>query len=146
MRALWDRLPVPAEHVATMAAALVLLRLSPRRLPMALSAPGWPLAAAGVALNVWALRSRGGGDLERPVDLVTNGAYAWSRNPMYVGWSLVHLGVGMGTRTPWVVATWPIAAVLTHGQILREEQLLAARFTDTFTTYLDDVPRYARAP
>jgi protein-S-isoprenylcysteine O-methyltransferase Ste14 len=97
-------------------------------------------------VNVWALRSRGGGDLERPSDLVTNGAYAWSRNPMYVGWSLMHVGVGLGARSPWMVATWPIAAVLVHGQILREEQWLAARFADAFTTYVDQVPRYGCAP
>ncbi len=146
MSALWARLPFPAEHVVAMLAGLVLQSRTSSHLPARVSRLGWPLLAAGVALNGWAVVARGSGDIEHPDALVTTGSYAHSRNPMYVGWSLVHLGVGLGLRSPWVIATWPAAFGLVHRAVLREEQQLAAEFGTEATDYARRVPRYLPRP
>ncbi len=105
---------------------------------------GWLLVAAGSGLNAWAVAARHGEAIDRPVRLVTDGPQTWSRNPMYVGWTLLHLGVGLVARSPWVLATWPAAFALVHRQVLREERDLAARFGPDFTDYRERVPRYVR--
>jgi protein-S-isoprenylcysteine O-methyltransferase Ste14 len=40
---------------------------------------------------------------------VTEGAYALTRNPMYVGWSLAVLGLGLAAPSAWLVATGLLA-------------------------------------
>ena len=118
----------------------------PRRLPAAAAPVGWPLVAAGVALNAWAVAARGGEAIEHPSLLVTGGPQARTRNPMYVGWTLLHVGVGLLARSPWVLATWPVSFALVHRSVLHEERGLAQRFGREFTEYRTQVPRYVGLP
>jgi protein-S-isoprenylcysteine O-methyltransferase Ste14 len=143
----WGRLPLPAEHAVGMVAGLLLQRHAGRcRLPAAAAPVGWPLVAAGVTLNVWAVAARGGEAIEHPALLVTSGPQARTRNPMYVGWTLIHVGVGLLARSPWVLAAWPVSFGLVHRSVLREERGLAQRFGQEFTEYRTRVPRYVRLP
>ena len=147
VRAWWDRLPLPAEPVVLMLVPLAFPGWrAGRRLPRAVGKVGWPLVAGGVILNVWAVVARGGEDLEHPERLTTVGPHEWTRNPMYVGWSLIHLGVGLAARSPWVMATSPITFALVHRGVLREEDQLAAWFGAEFTEYRERVPRYVGRP
>jgi protein-S-isoprenylcysteine O-methyltransferase Ste14 len=143
MSVLWNRLPLPAEHAVAMLAGLVLQSCTRRRrLPAALAPAGWPVVALGFSLNAWAVSARGAGDLEHPDRLVTTGPYALTRNPMYVGWSLLHLGGGIAVRSTLVLAMWPVAFAVVHRVVLREEHRLAAQFGDEWTDYAARVPRY----
>jgi protein-S-isoprenylcysteine O-methyltransferase Ste14 len=143
---LWERLPLPAEHAVPMAAGIVLQRMTHgRRLPRAACPAGVPLVVAGLMVNGWAVAVRGGLSLEQD-PLATGGPYAHSRNPMYVGWTLIHLGAGLLTRSPWVFAGWPISVALLHRWVLREEEELEAQFGREFTSYRERVPRYVRLP
>jgi protein-S-isoprenylcysteine O-methyltransferase Ste14 len=136
MSVLWNRLPLPAEHAVAMLAGLVLQSCTRRRrLPAALAPAGWPVLAAGFSLKAWAVSTRGAGNLEHPDRLVTTGPYALTRNPMYVGWSLLHLGGGIAVRSTWVLAMWPVAFAVVHRVVLREEHRLAAQFGDEWTDY-----------
>ena len=111
----WARLPLPAEHAVGIVVGLLLQRhAGRRRLPTSAAPVGWPLVAAGVALNVWAVAARGGEPIEHPSLLVTGGPQARTRNPMYVGWALLHIGVGLLARAPFVLATWPVSFALVH--------------------------------
>jgi protein-S-isoprenylcysteine O-methyltransferase Ste14 len=83
---------------------------------------------------------------EHPSLLVTGGPQARTRNPMYVGWILLHVGVGLLARSPWVLATWPVSFALVHRSVLREERGLAQRFGREFTEYRTQVPRYVGLP
>jgi len=130
-----------------MLAGLALQSRTPRRrLPSGLAPAGLPVIAGGVALNVWAVSARGAGDLEHPDRLVTSGPYAVTRNPMYVGWSLLHLGLAMAARSPWVLASWPVSFALVHRAVLREDRQLATRFGPDLTDYQRRVPRYGSLP
>jgi protein-S-isoprenylcysteine O-methyltransferase Ste14 len=143
----WDRLPLPAEHAVDVVAGLLLQRHVPlARLPAVTAPAGWPLVAAGVGLNVWAVAARRGDAIERPARLVTEGPQEWTRNPMYVGWTLLHLGVGLLSRSPWVLAAWPISFALVHRSVLHEERALARQFGQEFREYRTRVPRYVRLP
>jgi protein-S-isoprenylcysteine O-methyltransferase Ste14 len=103
---------------------------------------GWALIASGAGLVISSVRATGEVDLERADRLVTTGPYANVRNPMYVGWALASLGIGLVTNAGWIVATTPLAAWWTHRDVLREESHLAARFGEEFDAYRARVPRY----
>jgi protein-S-isoprenylcysteine O-methyltransferase Ste14 len=142
MSVLWNRMPLPAEHAVPIVAGLLLRARTRARLPKSLVPAGWAALAVGVGLNAWAVKARGGGDLEDPDRLVTTGPYAFTRNPMYVGWTLLHLGAALAARAPWVLASWPFVVALVHPAVLREERMLAARFGDEESSYEQRVPRY----
>ena len=88
----------------------------------------------------WYTGSLGG--VARPERLVTTGVYATSRNPMYVGWALLHLGFGLVGGSTWVLGAFPAATWLVHRQVLHEERDLREAFPDEFARYRAAVPRY----
>jgi len=154
-RATYQNLPLPAGSAVGIIAVLLLDRGRPVPLPGPRAigrAAGAVALTAGCALNVWALVERrrhtaGEFQLEQPESLVTTGPYAFSRHPMYAGWWLMHLGVGMLRGSAWVVATVPVAVLVEHfGGSLVEERQLQRRFGAEYTRYAERVPRYAGRP
>lgn len=100
------------------------------------------MVAAGAGIVAWAVASAGDADVERESALVTTGAYAVSRNPMYVGWSTGVLGLALGTRSAWLLAAWLLAVSALDREVDAEESRLVERFGAEYTAYRDRVPRY----
>ena len=153
--AIYQNLPLPAGSAVGVVAVLLLERVRPAPLPgpRALArAAGAALLATGCALNVWALverrrRTSGEFQLERPESLVTTGPYAVSRHPMYLGWWLIHLGVGVLRGSAWVAATVPVAVLVEHfGGSVVEERELRRQFGGEYARYAERVPRYVPRP
>jgi protein-S-isoprenylcysteine O-methyltransferase Ste14 len=147
MTTIWRprNVPVPEAYLVALGAGLAVHRVRPWRLPWP---PGsrtmlaWPLALAGAGLIVGAVRAAGPVDLERSDRLVMRGPYAYSRNPMYVGWTLLGLAAGAAARSGWILAAVPLAAAWTHRDVLREELRLGTAFGAEFAAYRAAVPRY----
>lgn len=140
-----SNLPVPEQNLLGITAGLLLHRARPWRLPgprFLHRLVGGTVCAAGAALVVRAWPAAGQVDLSQPERLVTSGPFAISRNPMYLGWALLHLGIGVAAGSAWVVAALPPAAGYVHGQVMSEERALADRFGDEFDRYRGTVPRY----
>lgn len=80
---------------------------------------------------------------EQASTLVTGGIYRLTRNPMYVGVTVVLLAWAVFLAAPWALAG-PIAFVpyITRFQILPEERVLAARFGDAYGDYRAQVRRW----
>lgn len=75
--------------------------------------------------------------------LVTDGIYAHTRKPMYVGYGLMLAGLAILVRslTPWLVI--PVFAVLMDRMFIRiEERMLADTFGETWDTYSKRVRRW----
>jgi protein-S-isoprenylcysteine O-methyltransferase Ste14 len=141
--------PLPEPFLIGIGAGLVLHRLWPRRLPgsdVVHRVLGWSLLGAGGALVAFAWRATRQVDLAHPVRLVSVGPYAISRNPMYVGWGLLHLGATLTVGSAWVVATFPLSAAWLHRQVLQEERWLDAAFGEEFRRWMATVPRYVGCP
>jgi protein-S-isoprenylcysteine O-methyltransferase Ste14 len=82
-------------------------------------------------------------DPARASVLVTTGANAVSRNPMYVG--MTGLLVAHALRRGSWTALLPVAAftlVIDRVQIAAEETALLARFGAEYEAYLETVPRW----
>lgn len=137
-------LPVPEQHLVGLALSLLLHQVRPCRLgrPLPIRSAGAALLVAGSALAVWATVAAGRDDLQDPDHLVTHGAYAHSRNPMYVGWTLGYVGVAGLTNSAWPLLLLPGVAAAVHREVRREEDRLAARFGSDHHDYTAEVPRY----
>jgi protein-S-isoprenylcysteine O-methyltransferase Ste14 len=145
MTSLWSRLPLPEQHAVGLLVGMALDLLTSARLPGWTRPIGPPLVAVGVLVNAAAVRARGADPLERPSTLIRSGAYAVTRNPMYLGWSMIHLGTALSLRSSGAAVTWPVSVVLVHRGIRREERQLAEGFGEIFGAYAGSVPRYLDA-
>jgi protein-S-isoprenylcysteine O-methyltransferase Ste14 len=74
---------------------------------------------------------------------VTSGPYRFTRNPMYVGFTLIYLGVAAMVNTAWPLWFLPAIFLTMHfGVVRREEAYLERRFGDDYRAYRDRVRRW----
>ncbi len=74
--------------------------------------------------------------------LVTDGIYAWIRNPMYVGFGFITAGLAVAFSSDWTFLLMIPAAIVMHrGVVLREERYLEAKVGDAYRQYMTRVPR-----
>lgn len=74
--------------------------------------------------------------------LVTGGIYAHTRNPMYLGNSLVVLGIALAVNAPQFYAiVLPLMAIFYAAIIAAEEDFLRGKFGAEFVAYCARVPR-----
>ena len=75
--------------------------------------------------------------------LVTDGIFAWLRNPMYVGGTLFLAGLSILVASDWMLVLTILCALMLHfGVVKREERYLEAKFGDAYRAYKQKVPRY----
>jgi protein-S-isoprenylcysteine O-methyltransferase Ste14 len=142
----WSNVPVPESYLAAIAAGTVLHRLRPVRLfgrsRVGLTVGG-PVLMAGVLLAAWAVSAAGRVDIAEPDRLVTAGPYAVSRNPIYLGWTLIGAGIPLAMNAAWPLLLLQAAVAFTHlVEIPREERHLERTFGDVYLSYKTRVPRW----
>lgn len=75
--------------------------------------------------------------------LVLTGPYRFTRNPMYLGFTLIYLGISLWVNSLWPLLFLPLVlVVMVRGVIVREEAYLERRFGDTYRTYRATVRRW----
>jgi protein-S-isoprenylcysteine O-methyltransferase Ste14 len=101
------------------------------------------LAVAFSALGIFRKRSTTTIPFETPTSLVTSGPYRFTRNPMYVGLTLVYLGVA-GTRAEiWPVIVLPVMLAYVNFIVIPvEERHLQNAFGDAYADYGARVRRW----
>jgi protein-S-isoprenylcysteine O-methyltransferase Ste14 len=105
------------------------------------------LCLLGLLLFLWGLISFGrsfrvGIDTEHPDRLITTGAFAISRNPLYVAFGLVLLGQFL-IFSNWILLVYLVAGIwLIHRQVLREEDYLKKHYGKEYEEYCKRVRRY----
>ena len=106
------------------------------------------MVVVGLTLAAWAtiaLRKRGEHpDPARPTTaLVTGGPYAHSRNPIYLSFTSVALGIGLLLNSYWVLGSVPIAALALHFLVvIREERYLGIVIGHQYSGYREGVRRW----
>lgn len=83
---------------------------------------------------------------ETTTTLVTSGVYAWTRNPMYLGLSLLLLGwaIKLGTLSS-LVGPPVFMLLIQHAQIRPEEHALRMQFGKDYDRYYNRVNRWLGA-
>jgi protein-S-isoprenylcysteine O-methyltransferase Ste14 len=75
--------------------------------------------------------------------LVVDGIYARTRNPLYLGATLVYLGLSIAAGSLWaMLLALPLFWVINEGVIAREERYLNRKFGDAYRTYKQRVRRW----
>lgn len=138
------------------ATTLLVMWLLHKHYPIHCTTAAWPviagiiIAAAGLLLELLAVmsfrRRRTTINPLRPdntTTLVTNGIYAFSRNPMYLGMAIILTGAALMMRclTP-IVMPVVFCMIVTLMQILPEEKILRKNFGDEFERYTETVGRW----
>lgn len=82
--------------------------------------------------------------LDQPTDaLVTDGLYSWSRNPIYIGLTVLYTGLAIALTSGWSLLILPlILFVLQKTVIAREESFLEKEFGESYLAYKRRVPRW----
>jgi protein-S-isoprenylcysteine O-methyltransferase Ste14 len=141
----WRNVPLPEPHLGLLAGGLILQRIWPKPFSSVgriRRVAGWCCIASGVTLTAWATGVAAELDLEHPNRLVTLGPYAMSRNPMYVGWTGIYLGMALVANTRWLILLSPMLLALVHFTTRAEELELEKRFGDNYRTYIRRARRY----
>ena len=104
--------------------------------------------ACGIALNLVADRAFHQAQttvkpFEESSALITTGVFRISRNPMYLGYVLIPVGVALIVRSVTPCAVIPVFAILMDRVFFRvEEQMLEKRFGEVWLEYAKKVRRW----
>jgi protein-S-isoprenylcysteine O-methyltransferase Ste14 len=138
----------PEPFLLTGAAALLAARGTAASANTALAAAvaGAVLVVAGWAIVVWTIASWPsifvGHALLRDHRLVTTGAYAHLRNPVYAGAFLIWLGLGVGYASAWVIGLTFAYVIPAYIVYMRDEETMLERaFGEEYRRYRASVPR-----
>ncbi|MGE0869895.1 MAG: methyltransferase [Kofleriaceae bacterium] len=112
----------------------------------------WPLAVILAAIAIWLLASALGGFRktgQNPApwtstpSLVLSGPYRFTRNPMYVGMTLLQIAIGVAASAiAIVVLAFAALAVIHVIAVLPEEAYLVRKFGEEYERYCARVRRY----
>ena len=106
------------------------------------------LMALGIFLDVWAMATLFAAKTTMlpcrcSTYLVTRGPFRYSRNPTYLGYTLMTAGIGLLSGNPWFLLTAVLAAIGTTMIAIRcEEMHLLARFGIEFERYCQRTRRW----
>src|SRR5262244_1449707 len=117
----------------------------PRTLAVPLGAPLVVLAVALFSYSVAKFRAAGTPvPARKPTAvIVRTGPYRFSRNPIYLAFSLLQLGIAIWVNSLWLLATLVGAVVLIHFVVIpKEEQYLERRFGAQYLEYKASVRRW----
>jgi protein-S-isoprenylcysteine O-methyltransferase Ste14 len=108
---------------------------------------GYAFILAGEAVRLWGVgyvgfitRTR---NIRAADTLVTNGPYAYMRNPLYLGNFLLSLGVciALNAAMPWILAAYVILFAIQYYFIIKlEEEALEIKFGEKYVKYKNAVP------
>lgn len=109
---------------------------------------GAALIVLALGLGVWAVATlRMAGTNVDPrkssTAIVTAGPFGYTRNPIYVGFAVLYLGITLALNCWWGVALLlPTLVVMHIGVIRREEYYLERKFGGDYLRYKYNVSRY----
>ena len=142
--------PPPLIYAGALAAGLLANRLYPIGfLPRGISrALGWPSVVAGLAIGLLGFRqmkrAQTNVDPRKPTTaIVSEGPYRYTRNPLYVGMTLIYGGfTARANALPAALLLPVVFTVMRRGVIEREERYLERKFGDEYLRYKRRVRRW----
>jgi protein-S-isoprenylcysteine O-methyltransferase Ste14 len=142
----WSNIPIPEGHVIPLIVGLALDVWLPLKIVELLwlrHILGWPLLLLGSLLAAWAVTAFNAMDFSQPTGIIISGPYQFSRNPMYVAWTMIYLGTAVLVNTWWLLMLLPAVIAFTHYIVVHlEEPKLDQKFGEEYREYMARVRRY----
>ena len=104
------------------------------------AAPAWPtwMAGAGIALCGELLRLWAAGHLEKSREVTSSGPYRYTRHPLYMGSTLIGIGLAVASANLVVAAVIGLYLGLTLSAARRSEEAhLRDKFGDAYDAYAE---------
>lgn len=143
------RVPPPIIYAVPLAAGLLIHHWHPIRiLPAGLAAPiGIGVLLLGMVGFPAVLSFRRAKTSPKPwkptTALVTDGPYRLTRNPMYLGFTLLYLGISLWANVAWPLFFLPLVLIVMQRSVIaREEAYLEVLFGDEYRAYRRRVRRW----
>lgn len=144
------RVPPPLIFISFMLLAVAIELCLPLNmiLPRLIVVLGLGLILAGVAtllyLAIQFRRVKTNIEPWKPTSsIITSGLYAYSRNPIYLAFCTVTIGLGLFFSHIWLLlSALPSCILVYYLAILPEERYLTAKFGDEYREYLQRVRRW----
>lgn len=142
--------PAPILAIVHIILAILMGWLVPLPIPLPVSVQWFGLVctALGFVLGVLASlefrRVRAALDpKKRTRGLVTSGVYRYSRNPVYLGFVFMLIGLPLNGGTYWgIILAWPLVVLMNNLVIKDEEAGLEKDFKAQYTDYASHVRRW----
>ncbi len=77
---------------------------------------------------------------------VTKGIYRVSRNPMYVGWSLMYIAMSIATASWTFLLLTALLIFLQNILLVTEERWCLEKYGDAYREYMDRTPKWIGIP
>jgi protein-S-isoprenylcysteine O-methyltransferase Ste14 len=142
----WNNVPIPEAHLVGLVIGTALHLFYSKTLFQLVwigHVIGWPFIIIGLGLCTWSVLEAKEMIISAPNLLLTSGPYAFSRNPMYVGWTLIYSGVALTVNSVWIILFLPAVFLYIHFvDIQKEERFLDEQFGEEYRQYQKRVRRY----
>ena len=146
------RSPPPLVFLGAIIAGVIVQRMA---IPLSLKVAAGIRLAVGVLIlvcgtslvisaRIWFTRTRQSPIPWKPTpELILQGPYRFTRNPMYVGVTLFVIGLGLTVNNLWISLFAAPALMAVHFiAVLPEERYLAEKFGENYQNLLAKVRRY----
>lgn len=143
-------IPAPILTIVHIIIALLVGRLLPLPLPFSpiVQWLGLGLTLIGLVLGILALmefkRMRASlASKKNTSALITTGVYKYSRNPVYLGFVFMLIGLPLNSGNYWgIILAWPLITFINNFVIKWEENYLENRHKEQFASYKSKVRRW----
>src|SRR5207245_2102885 len=109
---------------------------------------GFLMYIAGIIFALWGRQSMrhvwgipGQEDATRQDTLITTGAFAITRNPIYVGFMLIYLGFAIAIKSWLIILRIPLL-IYFYRSALAEEKIQERKYGEKYLSYKSRVPRF----
>ena len=144
------KIPAPILTMIHIAMAILLGLLAPLPIPAPAFVQwfGLGLVVLGFILGVLAViefrRARTTADPRKPTQkIVTTGMYRYTRNPIYLGFVLMLIGIPLNMGIYWgIILVWPLITFMNNLIIKHEEAYLEKKFKEQYVDYKSHVRRW----
>jgi protein-S-isoprenylcysteine O-methyltransferase Ste14 len=108
-----------------------------------LARPRWWSLAAGACITlagIW-LRALASGHVQKNRQVTTSGPYAYTRNPLYLGSTIIAAGFALAARSWWIVGMLLVLFLLVYVPVIRGEEAFLRSEFPAYDDYARRVPR-----
>jgi protein-S-isoprenylcysteine O-methyltransferase Ste14 len=143
----WVRPPLVYSSSIIAGALLTWLWPLPIALPAAVPIGG-AMVFASILLFLFSVRALRAAGAPAPgnqptTTIVRTGPYRFSRNPIYLSFFVLQLGIALWISSIWMTATLiPAAMVVSRVVVPREERYLESKFGQQYSSYRDSAPMW----